>query len=71
MTSPYLADIVAEGHDTDLLEQARHFRLAALATYCRPSTWVRALRRALGATARLHTDRRRGTGRAAPCCGPA
>jgi hypothetical protein len=71
MTSPYLADIVAGGHDNDLRRQARHFRLAALATCCQPGTWARTLRRATGAAARLHSARRRGTGRAAPCCGPA
>jgi hypothetical protein len=71
MTSPYLTEIVAGGHDTDLRQQARHFRLAALATCCQPSNWTRALRRVTVAAARLQSARGRGAGAAAPCCRPA
>jgi hypothetical protein len=45
MTSPFLAGMVASGHDVDLREQARRSRLSALARCCRTSAWARILRR--------------------------
>lgn len=68
MTSPYLVDMVAGGHDADLREQARRSRLAALATCCRPGTWARALRRVARAAARVHAAPRGETDRTPVCC---
>ncbi len=71
MTSPYLAGLLAGDHEADLRRQAGRSRLAALARCCRPSTWGRALRRALQVGKRAHTALRGRPAAPAGCCATA
>jgi hypothetical protein len=62
VTTPYLAELLAESRGAELRREARAARLAAIATCCRPSAWARTARRAIDAVARL---------RSAGCCAAA
>ena len=66
MTTPYLAAMLAESRDAELRREAYTARLAAIATCCRPSAWVRTARRAVDAVTCLRTAV--GRDRATVCC---
>jgi hypothetical protein len=51
--TPYAAQLIADDRAAELQRRAATERLAALARCCRPSTWVRAARRAAAAALRL------------------
>jgi hypothetical protein len=53
VTNPYALEL-AKTRGAELRREASAARLAAIATCCRPSTWARAIHRAIDAASRLH-----------------
>jgi hypothetical protein len=70
VTTPYLAELLAEFRGAELRREACTARLAALAACCRPSSWARTARRAVDALTRLRTTVGRDRA-AAACCAAA
>ncbi|MGY1672019.1 hypothetical protein [Geodermatophilus sp. SYSU D00710] len=68
MLTPYVAQLIADDRATELQRHAATARLAALARCCRPSIWVRAIRRVTAAAVRLRAALPRVRPGAAACC---